>query len=102
MYTSIADPQYTTSCPDPDLLRYREVSRCHGLQCIVAAHWFVATWIALAIVDLTLPSSRVSSPAIVHPPGAVFPSALSYFPCLAGRAHLLVTLSFSCAGCSPA
>lgn len=30
----------------------------------------VAIWMPLAIVDLTLPSSRASSPAIVQPPGA--------------------------------
>lgn len=34
-------------------------------------HWFDATWIARAMVDLTRPSSSVSRPAIVHPPGAI-------------------------------
>lgn len=40
-----------------------------------STYWFAATWIARAMVERTRPSSMVSRPAIVHPPGAVPVSA---------------------------
>lgn len=61
----------STSCPDQAQPRCRQHPALHPHS---KTHWFDATWIARAIVERTLPSSSVSRPAIVHPPGA----AVSY------------------------
>lgn len=60
-----------TSCPARDLR--------HCLVSLVSAttYWFVATWIARAIVERTRPSSIVSRPAMVQPPGAAVVSHCS-------------------------
>lgn len=60
----------------------------------------VATWMALAMVDRTLPSSMASRPAIVHPPGAGKGKASILWVNYMQDLHVLVTLSLICAGCA--
>lgn len=61
---------YFLSWPKPAALQSCQRSAHVGPTSLVTAYWLVATWMARAIVERTRPSSIVSRPAIVHPPGA--------------------------------
>lgn len=73
---SAVDNYFFASWPSPEALHCQRVPASNG-----NTHWLVATWIARAIVDRTRPSSSVSKPAIVHPPGAASSASHAYFFC---------------------